>query len=82
MLYKLFHAIFGWDYIHWDNKADTGIARVYIDADNKPYYWRYRSTQVLDPADGTESTIVWLTCPRTKYFPEKEPDNVNPSNTI
>ena len=80
MLYKLLHIIFGWDYIYWSNTSDTGIARIYVDAENKPFYWRYKITKVLDPADGSQSDITWLTCPRTKYFPEKEPQHDNSIN--
>ena len=72
MLYKILHKLFGWDYIYWDNIADTGIARIHVDAENKPFYWRYKSTKVLDNVDGTDSKIRWLTCPRSKYFPNKD----------
>ena len=68
MMYRLFHKLFGWDYIYWTNLTDQGIARIYVDAENKPYYYRYRIPLVIDPADGSRSMIRWLTCHRTKYI--------------
>ena len=28
-MYKIYKYLFGWDYIHWKNSADYGIARVF-----------------------------------------------------
>lgn len=40
-MYKLKHKLFGWDYIIWNNDADSGIARVITLKDGKIGYWRY-----------------------------------------
>jgi hypothetical protein len=29
MMYKLWHYLFGWDYIYWENIADCAIARIH-----------------------------------------------------
>ena len=66
-MYKLFHWLFGYDYIYWANTADSGIARV-VETDDGPCYWRYYSTKVMDKADGSNSQVIWLTCSRSKYI--------------
>ena len=68
MIWKLLHKLFGWDYIVWENSADSGIARVYVDRMNRVFYWRYRSTKVLDVIKKPEQ-VIWLTCSPIKYFP-------------
>lgn len=70
MNYKTKNFLFGWDYIHWRNTWDQGIARVYLDGDGTPYYWRYENTQVCDRIEHP-SQVIWLTCPSTKYFKQK-----------
>ena len=67
MLYRLKHKIFGWDYIAWKNSADQGIARVHKDHNSVVWYWRYRSTRLLDRIEKPEQ-VIWLTCPPSKYF--------------
>ena len=67
MMYKILNKLFGWDYIHWDNFADQGIARVRVSRDGTVYYWRYKNTRVLDYIDDNKR-ITWLTCKREKYF--------------
>lgn len=68
MIWKLLHKLFGWDYIVWKNSAHSGIARVYVDRMNRVFYWRYRSTKVLDVIKRPEQ-VIWLTCSPIKYFP-------------
>lgn len=67
MLYKVLNKLFGWDYVHWRNSADSGVARVYhgIGVDF-PYYWRYRNDKVLDLITRPER-VTWLTCDPSKY---------------
>ena len=69
-MYILFNYLFGWDYVYWKNTCDSGISRVHVTADGTPYYYRYRATNIIDLADGTVSKILWLTCPRSKYYKE------------
>lgn len=68
-MYKLFNYLFGWDYIAWKNSADSGIARVRLDGEGNPYYFRYESIGFVDklPADRGQ-TITWLTCSPSKYI--------------
>lgn len=65
-MWKILHALFGFDYVHWENSADEGIARVYI-YNGKVYYWRYKITNVLDEIKNPDQ-VVWLTCGSEKYF--------------
>lgn len=68
MKYKLLHKIFGWDYIHWENYADSGIARLCLSADGELYYWRYKTTKVLDKIPKDSAKITWLTSKPEKYI--------------
>ena len=70
-MYRLKHFIFGWDYIHWDNGCDQGIARVYKTKEGKIYYWRYRIIDVLDVIHRPDQ-VIWLTCKSDKYFKQEE----------
>lgn len=67
MLWKLLHLLFKWDYIHWENFADYGVARVHVDGKGKVYYWRYKSTKCLDIIEDYNK-VAWLTCSPFKYF--------------
>ena len=70
--YKILHRLFGWDYIYWENTADQGIARVLIDGEGNPFYWRYKVINLADSLvpDKTWAKIMWLTCPPSKYLKE------------
>lgn len=64
----LLHRTFGWDYIAWRNTVDSGIARIHLDQQGRPFYWRYKITKVIDRLDALKCTdIVWLTCKPSKY---------------
>ncbi len=47
MIYKFLHFWFGWDYIYWTDTVDQGIARVHVNEDGQPYYWRYKNITVM-----------------------------------
>ena len=66
MIYKLLHKLFGWDYIQWQNFADQGIARVHQTPAGEVYYWRYKSSKVIDKITGYNK-VTWLTCKPEKY---------------
>lgn len=70
MLYKLWHKLFGWDYIQWNNVVASGIARVFNNTEGDTYYWRYKSIKVLDQIK-TKNQVVWLTCNSSKYLKTK-----------
>jgi len=67
MIYKILHLLFGWDYIQWENSADEGIARVFVEGSGRVVYWRYRTTKVMDEIREPEQ-VKWLTCSPGKYF--------------
>lgn len=70
-MWKLLHKIFGYDYVHWKNTADRGIARVRTDGEGNPYYIRYKGIGILDRLDNSDyskANIIWLTCSPTKYL--------------
>jgi len=68
MMYKLWHWLFGWDYVCWSNICDQGIARVMVSHTRQVWYWQYKSSclakRISDPGE-----ILWLTCHPSKYFP-------------
>ena len=68
-MYKLWHKLFGWDYVAWRNSADQGISRVHTDGDGVAFYWRYKSTKVADRIK-TREDVLWLTCTPEKYLEE------------
>ena len=66
-MWKLLNKLFGWDYIQWRNTADSGVARVYKSPSGQAYYWRYKTTKVIDRINDPKQ-VVWLTCPSSKYL--------------
>lgn len=66
-MYKLLNKLFGWDYIYWQNIADSGIAKVYTDSNGNPYYYRYRTTCLIDKIISHDQ-VMWLTCSSGKYL--------------
>lgn len=75
MMYKLLHFLFGWDYISWHNTVAYGVARIYKNPNGTVYYWRYKTTQLLDVITQPKQ-VIWLTCSSDKYFKEAIcPDN-------
>lgn len=67
MLYRILNTLFGWDYIQWRNSADYGVARVLVDGDGNPFYFRYKLTKCIDTIKNKED-VIWLTCPSMKYL--------------
>lgn len=71
MIWRLFHWLFGWDYVAWSNCVDVGISRVWVDGMGRLCYWRYLLCDFVDvivePND-----VIWLTCPPEKYIKEKQ----------
>lgn len=67
-MWKLWHWLFGWDYIHWDTGHHQGIARLWHDQTGRVVYWQYQSISSLriieHPAE-----VTWLTCSPEKFFP-------------
>lgn len=69
MIYKVLNYFFGWDYIQWRNTADSGIARVHKDGLGRVFYWRYKTTKLVDVIE-KKGSVIWLTCKPSKYFVE------------
>jgi len=74
MLYRVLHKLFGWDYIHWGTTQSWGITRVYVDGDGVPYF-HSKYGRIYKP-DGGACEVIWLTCPRTKYYPKNDLVNI------
>lgn len=70
MIWKLFNYLFGWDYVAWENSADSGIARIYKSKCGRVYYYRYRVTDCIDIVYDKKSVKLWLTCVPEKYLKE------------
>ena len=69
MIYKIFHFLFGYDYIYWHNTCDNNIARVHKNDDGTIWYFRYKTTKVIDIIRKPDG-VLWLTCSSKKYFNE------------
>lgn len=67
MIYKLLNILFGWDYVAWNNIAAQGVARIHVSASGVVFYWRYKSTKVLDVIHRKDQ-VIWLTCLPEKYL--------------
>jgi hypothetical protein len=81
MMWRLWHKLFGWDYIYWQNSADSGIARVVSAPDGSIWYYRYRNIGVIDQVPDPRlkhplyiKPVIWLTCKPEKYFPNSTGD--------
>lgn len=68
-MWKLWHLLFGWDYVIWSNSVADGIARVHAGFGQGPWYWRYRRIHCADRIRSAEQ-VIWLTCEPSKYLPE------------
>jgi len=69
-MWKLFNYLFGWDYIQWANSIDSGVARIHIDGAGRVWYWRYKTTKLIDVVKESEQ-VIWLTCSPEKYLQPK-----------
>ncbi len=67
MIWQALHLLFGWDYVAWRNSADQGVARVRRDGMGRAYYFRYKSTELVDLVADPKH-VVWLTCAPEKYM--------------
>ena len=66
-MWRIWNKLFGWDYIFWQNYVDRGIAKVYKDGKNNPYYFQYKLLNLIQPIR-KESDVIWLTCKPNKYI--------------
>lgn len=72
MMYKIFHYLFGWDYIHWkDSLGNQGVSRVYKNPEGVPFYWQYKMISCLEKIE-IPSQVTWLTCHPSKYMDKYE----------
>lgn len=69
ILWRQLHNIFGWDYIAWGYLLSDGVARVYVDGEGNPYYWKYRDKSGLVKITlENYNKLTWLTCRPEKYL--------------
>ena len=66
-MWKIFHKLFGWDYVHWQNSCDSGISRILVDKNGLVYIKQYSFhwLELFNPCDS--SKMIWLTCKPDKY---------------
>lgn len=81
-MYKLWHWLFGWDYVRWTAVEDSAfglfwsfssIKRVYIDRDSLPFLLFGNKKSIINTPtfdDRYFENIEWLTCSPDKYFPK------------
>ena len=71
-MYKLWHYLFGWDYILWKNSLYSGISRVRILPNGDAYFLTYGRKELLNnitTGKGSgEYVAEWLTCDKSKYI--------------
>lgn len=83
MIYKILNKLFGWDFIYWEfiftnNNSECGVSRINVDKTGVVYFKRYLLSSIRDiirrendiPKNVQAETYLWLTCPKSKYFPE------------
>lgn len=66
-MYRLWHYLFGWDYVHWSTPFNNGVARIHTAYEGRIFYWRYKTNDILDVIT-SPSQVTWLTCPPSNYF--------------
>jgi|TARA_R110000851_G_scaffold72207_1_gene160168 hypothetical protein len=66
-MYKILNYLFGFDYIHWKNTIDSGVARIHIDCNGNVFYWKYKNIKFADHIKDA-SKFLWLTCSPDKYL--------------
>jgi hypothetical protein len=86
-MYRLLNKIFGWDYIYWQNSADSGVDRIHKTKDGTVFFWRYgKYLSKLDDKsllnDKSFSKIVWLTCSKEKYIKSDNKGITDDTNNI
>ncbi len=70
-MYKILNKLFGWDYIYWEDRFnsgisfDSGISKLIVLPD-KSVHFKHRGyiVSVID----TEFIVKWLTCTPDKYI--------------
>jgi hypothetical protein len=64
-MYKILNKLFGWDYIYWEGRFDSGISKVIVLPD-KSVHFKYNGyiVSVTDPG----LIVKWLTCIPDKYI--------------
>lgn len=65
-MYTLLNKLFGWDYIVWRNRGETGVARVRSSGTGEPFYFRYHILGIADKIS-SKNQVIWLTCDPNKY---------------
>lgn len=73
-MYRIFHKLFGWDYVFWRHIAGTyGISRIKQLPDKKYYIERHciaGLTDLNNPYDLYALELTYLTCDASKYTGE------------
>lgn len=67
MLWRLWHWLFGWDYIVWTGPGFIAVSRVFNDGDGRTYYWVSRSACLTHEITAAKD-VIWLTCKPSKYL--------------
>ena len=70
-MWKILNKLLGFDYIMWNNSCSGGVARVHAGGSGRPWYYRYKITDVIDKIRD-EKQVIWLTCDPDKYLNPEE----------
>lgn len=70
-MYRIFHRLFGWDYVFWKHEAGTcGISRIIKLPDGNYYIKRYYGSGFGDLNNKYDMQLLkltYLTCDPSKY---------------
>lgn len=68
-MWKIWHKLFGWDYVLWQDRYYGGVSRVLFLPDGTQGY--LKQPNIFRTLQGAEDTIFWLTCKPEKYIKPK-----------
>ena len=65
-MWRLWHKLFGWDYVYWELISMSGISRVRVDPGGAAYF-RILGL-IIRVTDPSLDDILFLTCSPEKYL--------------
>ena len=65
-MWRLWHTLFGWDYVYWELISMSGVSRVRL-ASNGVAYFRILGL-IIRVTDPSLDDILFLTCSPEKYL--------------
>lgn len=63
-MWRIFHFLFGWDYIQWRMGCHHGISRVRVNPEGIQFVWANGTAYELKYL----TDVFWITCKSEKYI--------------